>query len=236
MTYYDRLNAFYKFIASNKLKPSSQLLYLHLIQINNELRNVNAFFISDRALSERTGLSLASVNESKAVLKNFALIDFKTVNHRTKYFFTDNFLTRTPDRTENKQVVEQTPNVAGLVTVPVNNNKEQNRMRRREEDKISTNKTSTANLQNVNYTLEEVKSWKLHLTPEQEAERKAKIAEIRKQFGYPEPQPKPTKIINKSFSFDENINSEHNEMASQVAAIKNMFADEIHKENLKNFC
>lgn len=232
MTYYDRLNAFYKFIASNKLKPSSQLLYLHLIQINNELRNVNAFFISDRALSERTGLSLASVNESKAVLKNFALIDFKTVNHKTKYFFTDNFLVRTTERTANEQVAEQSPNVAGLVTVPVNNNKEQNRMRKREEDRQKSGNAPIAGLQNVSYTLDQIKSLRLNLTPEEEAERKKKIAEIRKQFGYPEPQIPAKKPPLKPFNFNENPNDEHAEMEAQVRQVKNLFADMIRAKSL----
>lgn len=121
MTYYERLNLFYRFIKSNKLQPSSQLLYLHLSQINNELRNVDSFFVSDRALSEMTGLSLSTVSECKAILKNFGLINFKTVNHRTKYFFSENFINRTPDRTLNEQPTEQPPEVRPSVTMPNNN-------------------------------------------------------------------------------------------------------------------
>lgn len=132
MTYYDRLNKFYNELPRIKLKPSSQLLYLHLLQINNEFRWVQSFYFSDRALSERTGMSLRTISESKAVLKNFGLIDFKTVNHKTKYFLQQVSEGETLSETPKMQNTIQKPQVRPNVTVSNDIIKEeQNRMRPR---------------------------------------------------------------------------------------------------------
>ena len=90
MTYYDRLNFFFKVLNSNNIKPSSQLVYLHLLQIQNELRGQLACYVSDRYLSEKTNLSQKTIFDSRQVLKNFGLLDFKVVNGRVKYFFPEN--------------------------------------------------------------------------------------------------------------------------------------------------
>lgn len=132
MTYYDRLNKFYNELSRIKLKPSSQLLYLHLLQINNEFRWVSSFYYSDRALSERTGMSLRTISESKAVLKNFGLIDFKTVNHKTKYFLQQVSEGETLSETPKMQNTIQNSQVRPSVTVSNNIIKEeQNRIRPR---------------------------------------------------------------------------------------------------------
>ena len=117
MTYYDRLNYFFKFIRHNHVKPSSQLVYLHLLQIQNELRGSLAFYVSDRALSDSTGLSQKAIFESRNALKNLKLINFKVVNHRVKYLF--------PEAGIDSVVAEKSesrPEVAAaeFITVPQN--------------------------------------------------------------------------------------------------------------------
>lgn len=78
MTYYDALNDFFKSLGSERLASSAQLVYLHLLQLNNRSGNCGVVHISDRELNELTQLSRPTVTKAKQILKNRGLIDFKT--------------------------------------------------------------------------------------------------------------------------------------------------------------
>ena len=77
-TYYDGLNDFYKLNELNPLQSSAQLVYLHLLHLNNRLGNSGTVQVSDRELGLRTSLSKQTITEAKRTLKNRGLIDFKT--------------------------------------------------------------------------------------------------------------------------------------------------------------
>ena len=78
MTYYDALNDFFKSLGSERLASSAQLVYLHLLQLNNRSGNGGVVHVSDRELNELTQLSRPTVTKAKQILKNRGLIDFKT--------------------------------------------------------------------------------------------------------------------------------------------------------------
>lgn len=80
MTYYDALNDFFKSLGSARLASSAQLVYLHLLQLNNRSGNCGVVHISDRELNELTQLSRPTVTKAKQILKNRGLIDFKSGN------------------------------------------------------------------------------------------------------------------------------------------------------------
>lgn len=82
-TYYDGLNNFHKLNEQNPLQSSAQLVYLHLLHLNNCLGNCGVIQISDRALGLRTSLNKNTVTEAKRQLKNRGLIDFKTDRNKT---------------------------------------------------------------------------------------------------------------------------------------------------------
>lgn len=78
MTYYDRLNEFFIDNEIDPLPPSAQLVYLHLLHVNNRLRNPDLLYLTDSRLAFMTGLSRPAVTDAKRVLKNRGLINFKT--------------------------------------------------------------------------------------------------------------------------------------------------------------
>lgn len=77
-TYYDALNCTYRLFEIDPPPPSAQLIYVHLLHLNNRLGNTGTVKISDRELGLRTRLSKQTITEAKRQLKNRGLIDFKT--------------------------------------------------------------------------------------------------------------------------------------------------------------
>ena len=75
MTYYDRLNAFFRNNEIDPLPPSAQLLYLHLLHENNRLQNPCRFRLSESRLADMTGLSRQTIANAKRALKNRGLIE-----------------------------------------------------------------------------------------------------------------------------------------------------------------
>ena len=79
-TYYDALNNFFKSLGSERLASSAQLIYVHLLHLNNRSGNRGVVQVTDRELNELTQLSRPTVTKAKQILKNRGLIDFKTDN------------------------------------------------------------------------------------------------------------------------------------------------------------
>ena len=77
-TYYDRLNGTFGFFESNILPSSAQLVMLWLLHFNNRFGNTGQFYLSDNRLSLLTNLSKGTITNTKRVLKNLGLIDFKS--------------------------------------------------------------------------------------------------------------------------------------------------------------
>lgn len=77
-TYYDGLKDFFKFNEQAPLKSSAQLVYLHLLQLNNRSGNSGRVQVSDRELEHLTSLNKNTVTDAKRTLKNLGLIDFKS--------------------------------------------------------------------------------------------------------------------------------------------------------------
>ena len=77
-TYYDRLNAFFKFNAAHPMPPDDQLVMLHLLHHNNRLNNIGQFYLTDLQLAEQTHLSKSKITAIKRRLKNLGLLNFKT--------------------------------------------------------------------------------------------------------------------------------------------------------------
>ena len=77
-TYYDRLNETFGFFESNILPSSAQLVMLWLLHFNNRFGNTGQFYLSDNRLSLLTNLSKGTITNTKRVLKNLGLIDFKS--------------------------------------------------------------------------------------------------------------------------------------------------------------
>lgn len=121
-TYYDGLNDFHKFNENEHLASSAQLLYLHLLHINNRLGNSGHVQVSDRELATRTSLNVKSVTKAKRILKNCGLINFFTdpeKPHRGTYYDLKFFCTvgQTMGQTMGQtvgQTVGQTPDVANI--------------------------------------------------------------------------------------------------------------------------
>ena len=76
--YFDGLNDFYKLNEQERLVSSAQLVYLHLLHINNRSGNGGYVQVSDRELETMTSLAKQSITRAKQTLKNRGLVDFKT--------------------------------------------------------------------------------------------------------------------------------------------------------------
>lgn len=104
MTYYDRLNQFFRHIVYNEIPPHAQLVYLHLLNHNNQLGWQEKFCITDRRLELLTGLSKQAVTDAKRILKDrFVTIntDKKKPRKGSAYSFI-NFLPCIWDKTQGK--------------------------------------------------------------------------------------------------------------------------------------
>lgn len=91
-TYYDGLKDFFEKNDFSPLASSAQLVYLHLLQLNNRHGNCGFVQISDRELERLTNLNKNTITKAKRTLKNCKWIDFHTEPdkpHRgTTYFLT----------------------------------------------------------------------------------------------------------------------------------------------------
>ena len=87
MTYYDRLNEFFRANAHDAIPATAQLLYLHLLHINNSLGNVGEFRCTDSYLKTVTNLSKDGVTAAKRYLKNKGYIDFKSSKTQGTIYF-----------------------------------------------------------------------------------------------------------------------------------------------------
>lgn len=80
MTYIDRLNSFFRHLVYNDLPPHAQLIYLHLLNVANQLQWQEKFCITDRRLETLTGLSSKAISDAKRILKG----RFVTINTNKK--------------------------------------------------------------------------------------------------------------------------------------------------------
>ena len=88
-TYYDALKDFFKRNEARPLASSAQLVYLHLLQLNNCHGRSGLVTVSDGKLAELTQLSRPTVTTAKRTLKSAGLIDFDGgkcgARHGTRY-------------------------------------------------------------------------------------------------------------------------------------------------------
>lgn len=77
-TYYDGLKDFFEKNDFSPLASSAQLVYLHLLQLNNRHGNSGFVQISDRELERLTSLNKNTITKAKRTLKNCKWIDFYT--------------------------------------------------------------------------------------------------------------------------------------------------------------
>lgn len=77
-TYYDGLKDFFEKNDFAPLASSAQLVYLHLLQLNNRHGNSGIVQISDRELERLTSLNKNTITKAKRTLKNCKWIDFYT--------------------------------------------------------------------------------------------------------------------------------------------------------------
>jgi len=77
-SYCDSSNDFFELNEREHLVSSAQLVYLHLLHLNDRSGNGGVVQVSDRQLETMTGLAKQSVTRAKQILKNRGLIDFKT--------------------------------------------------------------------------------------------------------------------------------------------------------------
>ena len=80
-TYYDALNEFFRRNEAEPLASSAQLVYLHLLQLNNSTGRSGQVTVSDRKLMTLTQLSRPTITAAKRTLKNVELIDFDGGKH-----------------------------------------------------------------------------------------------------------------------------------------------------------
>ena len=92
-TYYDGLNDFHKLNEQERLASSAQLVYLHLLHLNNRSGNRGYVQVSDRELETMTSLAKQSVTRAKQTIKNRGLVSFNT-EHGKSTTFTLNFFTQ----------------------------------------------------------------------------------------------------------------------------------------------
>lgn len=88
MDYFQALNYFFQFAQFRNLPASARLTYLAILHKWNGFRRAPSFALSDRELSQLTGLGIGrTITQAKRLLKNVGLIDFKSTTHGTTYFF-----------------------------------------------------------------------------------------------------------------------------------------------------
>lgn len=87
MDYFNALNYFFQFAQFRNLPTSTRIAYLAILHRWNSYRRPASFALSDRELSNLTGLGIGrAITAAKRQLKNLGLIDFKANTHGTTYF------------------------------------------------------------------------------------------------------------------------------------------------------
>lgn len=90
MDYFQALNYFFQFAQFKNLPAPARLTYLGILHKWNGFRRETSFSLTDRELSELTGLRIGRpITEAKRLLKNVGLIDFKSNNKGTTYVIRD---------------------------------------------------------------------------------------------------------------------------------------------------
>lgn len=93
MTYTDRLDNFHRYLFYHDVPPHAQLLYFHLLNLNNQLGWQENFCITDRRLEYSTGLSEKLIADAKRILSNIGFVRTKTEKKNscsvTTYVFPD---------------------------------------------------------------------------------------------------------------------------------------------------
>ena len=83
MTLTDRFNSFMRAVSAERTTCSEQLVYLHLLWIDNSLMFREWFTCSDRRLQQLTGLAKQSITDAKNKLKQHGWIDFRIEPRKT---------------------------------------------------------------------------------------------------------------------------------------------------------
>ena len=86
-TLIDRFNTYMKIVSAEKTASSEQLVYIHLLNIDNALLWREWFGCSDRRLLSLTGFeSMRTITAAKNKLKQKGLIEFKTGTKKTTMY------------------------------------------------------------------------------------------------------------------------------------------------------
>ena len=86
LTLTDRMNAFMRTVSAEATTGAEQLVYLHLLWIDNNLMWREWFGCSDRRLQSLTYLSKQSITNAKNKLKQNHWIDYKSDGKKTTIF------------------------------------------------------------------------------------------------------------------------------------------------------
>lgn len=90
MTYYDRLNTFFAWLEGHKLTASAQLIFLHLLHIDNKSGRTGVVEVSNNKLIDLTGLTKNAIIRAKSELEERELVQIDSTNNRTSsYTFID---------------------------------------------------------------------------------------------------------------------------------------------------
>lgn len=83
MTYYDRLNAFFRVNEADPLPSSVQLVYLYLLHMSNQVGGSKQFRCSENRLANMTRLNKKTVVEARRVLEQEGFIKCEAATKRT---------------------------------------------------------------------------------------------------------------------------------------------------------
>ena len=86
MTYYDRLNIFFAWLEGHKLTASAQLVYLHLLHIDNKSGRTGVIEVSNSKLLDLTNLTKATIIKAKAELQERELVNIDCTNNKTSSY------------------------------------------------------------------------------------------------------------------------------------------------------
>lgn len=180
MTLTDKFNYFFReFLPTKQLSPSSQLIYLHILNTWNCHRMTsNCFYLSDRELARSTNLSPSAVTQAKRVLKNFGLLNFHKVGGKTKYFLPDDEL-----YTGNFTNSGQNADTSDLFGNSKKGYSTESRTKKRKSAEKEKPVDNTINVEKNQAAMDELKR-KIHpdISDEERAEVRRKMAELMKRF------------------------------------------------------
>ena len=78
ISYIDRLNRFFRYVHYNTLTPAAQLVYLHLLNADNQMDWAEEFNYPLNRLAVDTGLTKPTILAARNLLRDRGLIDFAT--------------------------------------------------------------------------------------------------------------------------------------------------------------